>query len=71
MNTLTDGEREIMQELNNDAALDWTADDADDTEGDQEDQANLAAVEAAVEARDMRHRVDVVVDHSDHNREPF
>ena len=42
MGALTDGEREIMQELNNDAAAGWTTDDAED-EDTQDTDAQIAA----------------------------
>lgn len=69
MRTLTDGERDIMQELNNDAALDWTPADADDDTDD--DEAVKAASDAALEAQDNLHRTDFATDEGDTNHEPF
>jgi len=71
MGALTDGEREIMQESNNDAAAGWTTDDADDTFEDQERQAEIAASEASLEAQESRNRTDAATDEGDSDHEPF
>lgn len=69
MRTLTDGEREVLMELNDDPEFDWTPADADDDTDD--DEAVKAASEAALEAQHNRDRTDFVTDEGDTNHEPF